>query len=336
MTRGFLTALMAMLVSACLPGGDHSSYYEETYITQEGFEVPSLEPPDNWSIITGVWGTDANRTEALIDTRTGSFAVALNDTLLATKLESGFTQIDADFGGLYQVDALFKADSNAGGDLLLVEAVLYDGLEKPLIAVPVFMPAGGGGTVTTVNVFQLASVVFDPLAFDATARLAKLEISKSATAFNSVFEYVRLLKTPRFFASENKAIAQVIPDNVWTTIVDWDMNAKGIPFVNATGIGTIKQSGVHHLTGRVTFDDLTDGQKLEIRLRAVIAGGPNLVIGGTVLVGAAGDASVSMAELELLQGGDTVELQVRQSGASTSRTVPADNRSSFNMMHAGS
>lgn len=277
-------------------------------------------PPDTWKEVTGVWTVDADRTEAVADVLTGNRSIKLLPTAVATELAQAKSSLDKkfkDIGGAYEATALFKADRKDAGDDITIVVDEFDETGTLIATFPVFGPA----VVTAVDVFEFATVVFVPL---VTAQTFSLRFKKSSATFTVVMDSFYLKRIPRNFEA-TKNSAQTIPDNVFTTITSWGSSQQGMSFNDSTGLAVIPLASRYTLDAHATFVGLSDGQKLQMRARITKGGTPdNNFMGHTVLVGAAGAASVGLNRTITLNPGSliqTVEIQVLQSGASATRDL---------------
>ncbi len=279
----------------------------------------SKNPGDNWNMVIGVWGTDADRDEVV--NKSGRYSLRLEPTAVATKLETGFIVQDEQFGddlGLYVAEALFTADSAAVGDDIVLKVQCFDINETPTTSTTIH-----SGPVTAAGVFQYASATFFPGAGD---RFAKKEISKASTTFTANIDHFIIRKLPRLVRARLQTSAQPIPDNVFTKVEFNFASAGGIAFdafgpTPGKGLATIRVGGPHWVTSQLRFLSLVDGQELEIMI--VVNGAGTNFLGPQVIVGGAGDHGIAVQKLMFLNGGDTVEIQVRQSGASASKSLKA-------------
>jgi hypothetical protein len=281
--------------------------------------MSSNNPPDNWFMVTGTWGIDADRNEAV--TASGRYSLELLPTAVATKMETGFIPLDQQFGedgGIYDTEAVFQADSAAGGDIITIKVLLFD-INETLVTTNTIHNAA----VAAAGVWEYGSSTFVP---GSTVRFAKIEVSKSATAFTAYVDHVVIRKVPRLLRARLQTSGQSIPDNTWTRIEYNFASLGGIPFDTTgagpgKGIATIPVNGAYWVMAKGRFLSLVDGQEIDIRV--VVNGSNTDFKGEKEIVGGAGNHSIAMKSLLFLNGGDTLEVEVLQSGAAAAKSLRA-------------
>jgi len=276
--------------------------------------MPSNFPPDNWNMVVGVWGTDADRNEST--NRTGPYSIELLSTAVATVMETGFFPLDAEFNGLYHVEALFTADSAAAGDDVTISLVQFDINKVQITSTSVHV-----GPVAVANTFEYATNTF---ALGSTVRFGKMKIEKTSNLFSVFLDRIKVDKVPRFLLATRVTSDQSIPDNTFTTIIyNSSFGAIVITLNTVTGVATVPVDGLYWISAQARFEALVDGQTLEMRI-LVNASATARGDGQRVIVGGAGDASVAVHKLLFLSANDTVEIQVKQSGAAAAKDILSD------------
>lgn len=275
--------------------------------------MPSKFPPDSWTVIVGEWGVDVDRTEDDARTRTGPSALEFLSTGVATEIHQDAVSIDKHWDGLYEAHILWTADRADANDKFRFRIRFLDTNGDDDGATDAIL-----GPIGTIDAFEYGSTSFD-FAAAGTQRSISVQITKNFdTDFKLYIDEIVIVKVPIHIAAI-KTATQSIPDNTWTTITSWASGgSNGIAFNNSTGIATLPKASRYHIDAMATFTGLSDGQKLEAR---ILEGGSIVLAGGTVLVGAAGEASVHLHRQEQYLVGDTLEFQVRQSGASAARSL---------------
>lgn len=236
--------------------------------------MPTRNPPDNWNMVVGTWGVDADESKAVVASSARS--LHLKDTAIATKLQSDFftAGLGRDVAGL-ENNIRFKvqADRNSVGDDIKITFETYT-KERVLVSTFASTPA----PVDTINDWQEYSIgVVGPAS--GTASLAKISVEKAATDFNAYVDFGKTDPLPAFATSLGVSPVAV-PTGTWTIMLAGSTFDRGVER-NASGEFIIHQPGLYLMNAQAHWDD---SRALRFyTIRANIA--PDGVTFGTIIQG---------------------------------------------------
>jgi len=279
-------------------------------------EPMSAFPPDNWEVESGEWGTDIDLSASVVGTGAHSLHFLGTTPASDPALLSGYQPTFHEMGmsssdhRLYVIGAVVQADSITAGNTLLLEvdlyteAKVYDSTISIHNAILASTGAwqGIGGTVKIDQPYY------------------KIRIGKNNTAFNAYFDRVIVHGAP-MFTRVYRSSTRSISDNTWTTLLFNTKVERGVDYNTSTGVFTVYKPGIYQISSTVHFDSLADGQKISIRVK--YAATSQFFRGGTQFVGGSGQAGCHVTHTAALGAGDTIEIQVYQTGASASKNASA-------------
>jgi hypothetical protein len=175
----------------------------------------SLAAPDGYVMLTGTWGTDADKSTTALS---GSNSIQLKNTTVATKFATSYVPITK--GGStqkkYQAIIVYQADSNAGTDTITVQVKTYDA-SFSLVSTTTIINAQ---PVASANVWYTRTL--DLPITSSTERYARIEIAKSATSFNAYVDTVDISPiAPHFYYLASVTATSATTGN-WTSVVNYD------------------------------------------------------------------------------------------------------------------
>ena len=280
-------------------------------------------PPDNWIVSSGVWGTDIDREETV--KLSGPYSVVFNPTTPASdpEIQTKPVGINGDpafvsAARLLRAEALIRADRNSAGDNIFIDVELLDGS----LSVVGFTTLWSG-PVTTINTWERKSRMVSLVG--TTSRFARFVISKANVNFTAYIDSVRLVELPYWHTAQMDPGPQSIPDSAWTTVLFDRVGLppgfpRGISYNTGTGVATFATENFYSVYASAKFLALLDGQFIGCRL---LKNSVALAEGDTYFVGGAGKNSAGIAFMDRFQDGDTLEVQVFQSGAAAAKSLAA-------------
>jgi hypothetical protein len=276
-------------------------------------------------MITGTWGTDADRSDTVY--QSGTSSLQLKNTAVATQLVGPWIPINyyPSHDIYYNMEATVRSDS--GANTVTVKFVVYQSDQTTVVTTVNLM----NGTVTAANTWQTATA---NQGFGSSGYWGRYEISKTAAAYNVYIDSVKVKKAdPAFYfwnaTLSSTGIAQSIAASTWTTVKIENGNYNGVDRQGvSTDTLTLYDAGKWQLNGTVCLQSISSGTTLKIRF---VDGSGNMIAPGEIrTAGAAGTQCISHAtttqQLPLggvfvISDGMQVKMQVWHNDAAGARNV---------------
>lgn len=260
-------------------------------------------PPDNWTMTTGVWGTDADHTTS--HWHVGDSSINLKNTAVAAKLTSGDAPLEAGpqtgvNGPMVLVTCAARADSIAAGRTVTVAAEQRTA-DKGTVVGTVY-PING--LLNAANTWERKSAL---LSASSSAHWLRLYVAKAAQAFNAWIDALEVRQCPRY-AHAFRTSSQSINDSTTTNVLYNSTSKQGVEVDGTTGQIDIQEAGIYRVSFTGNLESLADGTQAYARL--VLNGSTVILAGPYGRNGGAGDMGVTLEWTGILSQDDYLHVQV--------------------------
>ena len=228
--------------------------------------MPWQTPPQSWEVITGTWGTDANRDE--LAASSGGYCVKMADTAVATKMRGSWIPVEINIA--YTIMARVMTSAITAGYNFVVDIEEY-GADKATLTNTFSLFAGG---LTQTWGWEWVGGHFMPGGYGT--HWIRVVISKTANTHFAYWDRVFVERwRPGFQAYMDFRF--YIPTGVWTTF-SYNTNEYGAVASEisgpASGIVTCEVPGFYAVSAAVEFEDPDYPCSFDIRLVHTVSGTP--------------------------------------------------------------
>jgi len=288
-----------------------------------GYSVPPtpVNPPDNWAIETGTWGTSVAAVDSGLPS--GRFPTSGVTCLRFfpsvghnARIDSGWIAVETyeylaalgrSANKSFDINLDFMADVAGGAFFVTVLCCGggRTGRENTIAAFNVIDTSSKGYTVNTWNKIG-ASFTVPP-----ETRWIKIAISKSDGGWSAYIDNIQLAPSPVYMIG-GRSVDQSIP-NATNTKIAWDIThgSSGVS-IAADGTVTIEESGIYSMRADLTLATLPQSTRVLTYLIASIDGNISAIARTEKHKGGTGSDThaVEATATRLMSAGDTVYTQI--------------------------
>lgn len=279
-------------------------------------------PPDDWVILAGTWGIDADEDPTVSKTGGSSLKFLGNATDTAIR-SAQFIPIEG--GKEYLGEFESQANLTTAGFLYNARVYWYD--ENKDAASTVYSSIRGSLVAGAVDTWEIASTI---VTAPTDARYAKLYSAKAAQAFTvniDRFKFIRAIPTWQIYRNA----AYNLPSTTVTTL-PYDSNLDLVDATVSSGVVTIVTPGLYVITSRMQLTALLTTEYCYTIIVKNQATTPVTIATGTegrnYSAGTLSQGSNATA-VARLAAGDTVEVQAYQSGPAVRSVISNVNLTYF-------
>ena len=235
----------------------------------------SVAPPSNWTITTGIWGTDADIVAS--PSLSGGHSLHLKNTAVATTVKSAFFPVtsfsDVPSGILYYVPRVrIRADSIAAGNITTVLFKVYQADRTSVVVTNTLKNA----ILYAANTWEEYGGAYVGGSGGTTSFWGQFELSKSATAFNVYFDLVHIAMSPPYIEAAGAIFSAFIPSTY--TALPWFTTGglNGQTLISLTGANgetiRIYEPGLYIMMTSVLLVGLADQHYVAVRIQNLSSG----------------------------------------------------------------